>query len=67
MEEPPEIMYRLLVGGRALVAYLLLRDQAPNTDALRPDNLLIFAPGFLQGTNLPGAARHGEFGASTPK
>ena len=67
VEEPPEIMYRLLGGGRALVAYLLLRDLAPNTDALSPDNLLIFAPGILQGTNLPGAGRHGEFGANTPK
>ena len=67
VEEPPETMYRLLVGGRALVACLLLRDLAPNTDELSPDNLMIFAPGILQGTNLPGAARHGEFGASTPK
>ena len=55
VEEPLEIMYRLLVGGRALVAYLLLRDLAPNTDELSPDNLLILAPGILQGTNLPGA------------
>ena len=54
-EGPPETMYRLLVGGRAPVAYLLLRDLGPNTDALSPDNLLIFAPGRLQGTNLPGA------------
>ena len=64
VEEPPETMYRLLVGGRALVAYLLLRDLAPNTDALSPDNLLIFAPGILQGTNLPGAGRHGVGGKS---
>lgn len=64
VEEPPETMYRLLVGCRALVAYLLLRDLAPNTDALSPDNLLIFAPGILQGTNLPGAGRHGVGGKS---
>ena len=59
-ETPPENLYQLLVGGRALVAYLLLRDLAANTDALSPDNLLIFAPGIMQGTNLPGAGRHGR-------
>jgi len=28
-------------------------------DALGPDNILVFAPGILQGTNLPGTGRHG--------
>ena len=32
VETPPEELYRLLVGGRALVAYLLLRDLPPRTD-----------------------------------
>jgi len=47
-----------------VVAYLLLRDLPPNTDPLSPDNLLIFAPGIIQGTNLPGAGRHGVGGKS---
>lgn len=64
IETPPEEVYTLLVGGRALVAYLLLRDLAPRTDPLSPENLLIFAPGILQGTNLPGAGRHGVGGKS---
>ncbi|MBL8057114.1 MAG: aldehyde ferredoxin oxidoreductase family protein [Anaerolineales bacterium] len=64
VETPPEAFYRLLVGGRAVVAYLLLRDLAPGTDPLGPDNLLIFAPGLLQGSNLPGAGRHGVGGKS---
>ncbi len=64
IENPPADLYRLLVGGRALVAYLLLRDLAPGTDPFSPDNLLIFAPGILQGTNLPGAGRHGVGGKS---
>ncbi len=64
VEQPPEEIYRLLIGGRALVAYLLLRDLAPGTDPLSPDNLLIFAPGIMQGTNLPGAGRHGVGGKS---
>jgi aldehyde:ferredoxin oxidoreductase len=64
VERPADDFYRLLVGGRAMVAYFLLRDLAPNTDPLSPDNLLIFAPGIMQGTNLPGAGRHGVGGKS---
>ena len=41
IETPPEEFYRLLVGGRALVAYFLLRDLPAKTDPLSPDNLLI--------------------------
>ena len=63
-ENPPEAFYRLLVGGRAMVAYLLLRDLPPDTDPMSPDNLLIFAPGIMQGTNLPGSGRHGVGGKS---
>ncbi|KAA3644740.1 MAG: aldehyde ferredoxin oxidoreductase [Chloroflexi bacterium] len=64
IEEPGEDFYRLLVGGRAFVAYLLLRDLAPNTAPLSPENPLIIAPGILQGSNLPGAGRHGIGGKS---
>lgn len=64
IEQPDDNFYRLLVGGRAVIAYLLLRDLPPNTDPLSPDNLLIFAPGIMQGTNLPGAGRHGVGGKS---
>ncbi len=64
IEQPDPDFYRLLVGGRAVVAYLLLRDLPPQTDPLSPDNLLIFAPGIMQGTNLPGAGRHGVGGKS---
>ena len=63
-EHPPEEFYRLLVGGRAVIAYLLLRDLPKGTDALSPDNLLIFAPGIMQGTSFPGAGRHAVGGKS---
>jgi aldehyde:ferredoxin oxidoreductase len=53
VESPPDDVYRLLVGGRAMVAFLLLRDLPPGTDPLSPENLLIFAPGIMQGTNRP--------------
>lgn len=64
IEQPDPDFYRLLVGGRAVIAYLLLRDLPPQTDPPSPDNLLIFAPGIMQGTNLPGAGRHGVGGKS---
>jgi aldehyde:ferredoxin oxidoreductase len=64
IETPPADFYRLLVGGRAMVAYFLLRDLPPGADPLGPENLLIFAPGIMQGTNLPGAGRHGVGGKS---
>jgi aldehyde:ferredoxin oxidoreductase len=59
VEQPSDDFYRLLVGGRALVSYLLLRDLPAGTDPLSPENLFIVAPGIMQGTNLPGAGRHG--------
>jgi aldehyde:ferredoxin oxidoreductase len=64
VEQPPSELFELLVGGRALTAYLLLRDLPPNCDPLGPENRLIFAPGIMQGTNFPGAGRHGVGGKS---
>lgn len=65
VEPLPDDVYRLLVGGRALVAYFLLRDTPAEVEPLSPENLLIFAPGILQGTNLSGSGRHG-LGAKSP-
>jgi aldehyde:ferredoxin oxidoreductase len=64
IEHPVDDFYRLLVGGRAMIAYLLLRDLVPGTHPLNPENLLIFAPGIMQGTNLPGSGRHAVGGKS---
>ncbi len=64
IEQPSDDFYRLLVGGRALVAYFLLRDTPPQTEPFSPDNLLIFAPGLMQGSGFPGAGRHGVGGKS---
>lgn len=64
IEQPSDEFYRLLVGGRAVIAYFLLRDLPIHTDPLSPENLLIFAPGIMQGTNLPGSGRHAVGGKS---
>ena len=51
VENPPDDFYRLLVGGRAVVAYLLLRDLAPGTDL---ENLLAIKVGNLGDGDAPG-------------
>ncbi len=48
---------RLFPGGRALAAWLLLKDLAPGTDPLGPDNVLVLAEGLLTGAPLSTATR----------
>jgi aldehyde:ferredoxin oxidoreductase len=49
--------YRLYPGGRALAAYLLLKEQRPGVDPLGPDNSLILANGLLTGAPFSTATR----------
>lgn len=65
LEEPGEDFYRKYIGGRGVVLYHLLNQMRPGTDALGPENVLVFAPGVLTGTILPGTGRHGV-GAKSP-
>jgi aldehyde:ferredoxin oxidoreductase len=51
---PPE--YEAL-GGRALIAKILLTEVAPRCEPLGPNNKLIFAPGLLGGTSLSSSGR----------
>lgn len=64
VEEPGEAFYQTYVGGRAIVCYYLLRELPKGADPLGPENLLIFAPGVITGTSLPGSGRHGVGGKS---
>lgn len=45
------------LGGRALIAKLLLEEVPPTCDALGPLNKLIFAPGLLGGCSVTAAGR----------
>lgn len=45
------------VGGRGFGIDYLYRNLAPGTDPLSPDNILLFLPGILGGTNAPGFSR----------
>lgn len=65
VEEMDEETFRRKPGGRALIAHYLLRELPEGTDALAPDNLLVFAMGVLTGTPLSGASRH-AVGAKSP-
>jgi len=59
----PPVYERL--GGRALIAKLLLEEVLPTCDALGPHNKLIFAPGLLAGANVTTAGRL-SVGAKSP-
>lgn len=45
------------IGGRGLAAKLLFREVKPDLEPFSPDNVLIFAPGCLVGTEAPTAGR----------
>jgi aldehyde:ferredoxin oxidoreductase len=54
--EPGSPEYERL-GGRALIAGIMLAEVPPECDALGPKNKLIFAPGLLGGTSLSSSGR----------
>jgi aldehyde:ferredoxin oxidoreductase len=54
--EPVSPEYERL-GGRALIAGIMLAEVPPECDALGPKNKLVFAPGLLGGTNLSSSGR----------
>lgn len=65
VDEHPDSFYRKWIGGRGFILYYLMKETKPGIDPLSGDNLLIFAPGILSGTILPGTGRH-AVGAKSP-
>ena len=65
VEKPDEKFYRRYFGGRALVAYYLLKETESKIDALSPANKLIFATGILTGAPFSGSGRN-SVGAKSP-
>jgi aldehyde:ferredoxin oxidoreductase len=57
-EEPSDDVYRTYLGGRAMAAYLMVRELSPNVDPLGPENRLYFLTGPLTGMPLPGSGRN---------
>ena len=57
-EEPLDTdVMRDFLGGRGFGIDYLYKHLAPQTDPLGPDNILLFLPGILGGTNAPGFSR----------
>ena len=65
VEEPPEIFYRRYFGGRAFLAYYLLREMKPHEDPLGPGNVLVFASSVIGGAPSHGLCRF-SVGAKSP-
>ena len=49
----------LILGGKGLGAWLLVKEQSPGVEPLSPDNRIIFHNGPLTGTSAPTAGRFG--------
>jgi len=58
VRELPERWLRTYLGGAGLGMRLLLEWSKPGTDALSPDNPIVFACGGLSGTMAPASACH---------
>jgi aldehyde:ferredoxin oxidoreductase len=56
-EEQNELFYRRYLGGAGILGYYLLKELKPRVDPLSCDNVLVFAPGPVTGTAMPGASR----------
>jgi aldehyde:ferredoxin oxidoreductase len=66
VENIPEKLRRLYLGGRGIDMYMLYNMVPPGTDALGPDNVLFISAGLLTGTCVPGAART-HIGGKSPE
>ena len=56
-EQLPEEMARNFIGGAGFGIKYLFDQVKPGTDALSPDNILVFAPGPFTGAGIPCASR----------
>jgi aldehyde:ferredoxin oxidoreductase len=56
-EEQNELFYRRYLGGAGILGYYLLKELMPRADPLSPGNILVFAPGPITGTTMPGGSR----------
>ena len=58
IEEPDELFYRKYMGGRAIVAYYLLKELETGIDPLSPNNIIVFATSVITGAPFPGNSRY---------
>jgi len=65
VDQPPDIFYRMYMGGRNFVIHYLLREVPANAEPLGPQNKLIFATGVLTGVPV-GCTGRNSAGAKSP-
>jgi aldehyde:ferredoxin oxidoreductase len=57
VEEVPELIYRMYLGGNAMGAYWLARELKPGVDPLGPDNIMVVATCLTTGCPISGTNR----------
>jgi aldehyde:ferredoxin oxidoreductase len=57
VEEVPELIYRMYLGGSAMAAYWLVREVKPGIDPLGPDNVMVVATCLTTGAPFSGTNR----------
>lgn len=57
IEAPGELFFRKYLGGSAMGTYFCLNGMKAGTDALSPENVLVFAAGVLTGAAVSGVSR----------
>lgn len=57
VEEVPELVYRMYLGGSAMAAYWLVREVKPGIDPLGPDNVMVVATCLTTGAPFSGTNR----------
>jgi len=57
VEQPTDAFYRKYMGGSAMAMYYILNEVKPGTDALSPENLLIFMCSVTTGASISGQSR----------
>ena len=65
IEELPDEIYKMFLGGSGLSAYFLWKECPRGTTAFDPANRLTFAPGIIQGIKQTGAGKW-SVGAISP-
>ncbi len=64
IEEPGDLFYRRLLGGRGIGYHYLLRDMPPRTDAFSPANVFTLATGVMTGAPIAASCRFAAVGKS---
>ncbi len=64
-EDLPEDFLKKYIGGAGFTTKILYDEVGPKTDPLGPENVLIMAPGLLEGPNVPTASKT-TFGFKAP-